>query len=89
MLDYYEISCPEIDWLLKRICSINPNLADPRNPFTCGRISGNGQNRCVYAFVPDENIPEIEKKFKEFERIFSFKAKYYKVESSDGVKIVS
>ena len=40
MRDEYEISCPEIDWILKRLSEINPNNDDSRNPFNCGRITG-------------------------------------------------
>lgn len=89
MRDYYEISCPEVDWILKRLLAINPNISDSRNPYSCGRICGKGDFRCIYAFVPDENLPELEKKLSEFERIFGVKAKYFKVSSGDGVKVVS
>lgn len=89
MRDYYEMSSPEVDWILKRILSINPNLADVRNPFSCGRICDTPSFRCMYSFVPDENIPELEKKFQEFERIFGFRVKYEKIVSRGGVEIVS
>lgn len=89
MRDYYEMSSPEVDWILKRILSISPNIADVRNPFACGRINDTASFRCVYAFVPTEDIPEMERKFTEFERIFGFKIKYATVSSSGGARIVS
>ena len=36
----YDISCPEIDWILKRVKEFEPNLDFVRNPVTCGRITG-------------------------------------------------
>ena len=89
MRDYYEISSPEVDWILKRILSISPNLSDVRNPYSCGRISETRDFCCVYSILPDGDIPEMKKKFAEFERIFGFKIRYFKICSSDGVKIVS
>ncbi len=89
MRDEYEISCPEIDWLLKRLSEINPNNDDSRNPFNCGRITGKGFGRCLYAILDDKDVPEFNNKMSEFTKIFGFKTKSYVVEPSSGVHIVS
>lgn len=88
MRDIYEISCPEIDWLLKRLHEIEPNNDDSRNPFTCGRITGKGFGRCLYAILDKKNIPEFEKKLSEYTKIFGFHASSYIVETEDGVHLV-
>ncbi len=89
MRDEYEISCPEIDWILKRLSEINPNNDDSRNPFNCGRITGKGFGRCLYAILDDKDVPEFNNKMSEFTKIFGFKTKSYVVEPSSGVHIVS
>ena len=89
MRDEYEISCPEIDWILKRLSEINPNNDDSRNPFNCGRITGKGFGRCLYAILDDKNVEEFKGKLTEFTKIFGFKASSYEVEPAAGVHIVS
>ncbi|MCR4822772.1 MAG: galactokinase [Treponema sp.] len=89
MRDEYEISCPEIDWILKRLSEINPNNDDSRNPFNCGRITGKGFGRCLYAILDEKDIPEFNSKLSEFTKIFGFKASSYIVEPAQGVHIVS
>ena len=88
MRDEYEISCPEIDWILKRLSEINPNNDDSRNPFNCGRITGKGFGRCLYAILDEKDVPEFNKKLSEFTKIFGFKASSHIVEPSQGVHIV-
>ena len=89
MRDEYEISCPEIDWLVKRLLEIEPNNDDSRNPFTCGRITGKGFGRCMYAILDEHNVPEFKKKLVEFTKIFGAHATCYEVEPARGVHIVS
>lgn len=89
MRDEYEISCPEIDWILKRLSEINPNNDDSRNPFNCGRITGKGFGRCLYAILDEKDVPEFNNKLSEFTKIFGFKSSSYVVEPSKGVRIVS
>lgn len=89
MRDEYDISCPEIDWILKRLSEINPNIEDARNPFNCGRISGKGFGRCLYAVLDEKDVPEFNKKLSEFTKIFGFKTSSYIVEPAEGVQIVS
>lgn len=89
MRDEYEISCPEIDWILKRLSEINPNNEDSRNPFNCGRITGKGFGRCLYAILDEKDVAEFNNKLSEFTKIFGFKTSSYIVEPARGVHIVS
>ncbi len=89
MRDEYEISCPEIDWILKRLSEINPNNDDSRNPFNCGRITGKGFGRCLYAILDEKDVPEFNSKMSEFTKIFGFKTSSHEVVPSKGVHIVS
>ena len=88
MRDEYDISCPEIDWILKRLSEINPNNDDSRNPFNCGRITGKGFGRCLYAILDEKDVPEFNNKLSEFTKIFGFKASSYIVEPAQGVHFV-
>jgi len=87
--DLYEISCPEIDWILKRLAEINPNLDDSRNPNTCGRITGKGFGRCVYTILNGEDVDALQTKLSEYERLFGYHPSTYEVKSASGVTIVS
>lgn len=88
MREDYELSCPEVDWILKRLSMINPNLNDMRNPNSCGRITGKGFGRCAYTILNEDDIPLFKEKLSEYERIFGFHPKTYEIEPSDGVHIV-
>lgn len=88
MRDFYDISCPEIDWILKRLVEINPKPDSNHNPVCCGRITGQGFARCLYAILDDENLPQFEEKLAEYTRIFGFKTSCFKVLPVGGVKVM-
>lgn len=88
MRDYFNTSCPEIDWILKRVSELEPNLDFVRNPVTCGRITGKGYGRCIYAFMRECDVAAFKTKIAEFEKIFGFHPVVYEVEASDGACIV-
>ncbi len=85
MRDLYTITCPEIDWILKRLVEINPTPDESFNPVCCGRITGKGFGRCIYAILDNENIPEFEKRLAEYAKIFGFHASCYTVKPARGV----
>lgn len=85
MRDLYDISCPEIDWILKRLVEINPTPDSEHNPVCCGRITGQGFGRCLYAILDGQNIPEFQKRLSEYTKIFGFRAACFEVRSEDGV----
>lgn len=88
MRDLYEISCPEIDWLLKRVNEIEPMLDMLRNPVSCGRITGKGFGRCLYAVLRESDIEKFTEKLHEFEKIFGFKTDCYIVNPVDGASLL-
>lgn len=88
MQEEFDVSCPEIDWILKRVKELEPNLDFVRNPVTCGRITGKGFGRCLYAIMRESDVENFKKKISEFEKIFGFHPDIYQVESADGVSIV-
>ncbi len=87
--ELYNLSCPETDWILKRINEIDPNLENIRNPVSCGRITGKGFGRCLYSILRDSDIEKFQQKLQEFEKIFGFHPECYRVETADGACIVS
>ncbi|MCQ2587314.1 MAG: galactokinase [Treponema sp.] len=88
MRDMYEISCPEIDWILKRVNELEPNLDLVTNPVTCGRITGKGFGRCLYAVIRESDEEEFKSKLVEFEKIFGYHPECYNVTPADGARIV-
>lgn len=87
--DYFDLSCPEIDWIIKRVNELEPNLEFIRNPVTCARLTGKGFGRCMYAFIREQDIENFKAKLAEYEHIFGFKCDCYEVSSGDGCHIVT
>lgn len=88
MRDMFNISCPEIDWILKRVSELEPNLDFVRNPVTCGRITGKGFGRCLYAIMRECDVEKFKAKLVEFEKLFGYHPDVFEVEPSDGASIV-
>ena len=88
MRDMYNISCPEIDWILKRVGELEPNLEMITNPVSCGRITGKGFGRCVYAIIRESDVEKFKAKIAEFEKIFQYHPDCYEVVPSEGACIV-
>lgn len=86
--DFYDLSCPEIDWVLKRIAEIEPNLENMREPVSCGRITGKGFGRCIYTVLRDSDVPKFMEKLSEYEHIFGFHPSCHEVHTADGARIV-
>ncbi|MDR1901091.1 MAG: galactokinase [Treponema sp.] len=77
--DLYEVSCPEIDWLVKRAQEINGVLGS--------RMTGRGFGGCTYTIIREESIPEYKKRLEDYERIFGFHPVIYEVKLSTGSRI--
>ena len=88
MRDMYEISCPEIDWILKRVSELEPNLEMLTNPVSCGRITGKGFGRCLYAIIRDSDVEKFKSKLSEFEKIFQYHPECYEVVPSEGTVVI-
>lgn len=87
MIDY-DISCPEIDWLMKRVQSLGESPDDLRNPVNCGRITGKGFARGVYSILRAEDVDKYKLCLTEYEKIFDFKPKCYEVKPAEGVRLL-
>lgn len=86
--EFFDISCPEIEWIAKRINELEPNLEHLRNPVTCGRLTGKGYGRCIYAIMRDVDYENYLQKLVEFEKIFGFHPVTFEVECADGASLV-
>ncbi|MGP1594249.1 MAG: galactokinase [Treponema sp.] len=83
--DRFEISCPELDWLVKRAMEfLEPDL----NDIICSRLTGRGFGGCTYSILRAADLTEYEEKIADYERIFGFKPLSYKVKPSSGVRLL-
>ncbi|MDC7222889.1 MAG: galactokinase family protein [Spirochaetales bacterium] len=76
--DLLEISCPELDWLVKRVQEMTP--------LSGSRMFGPGFGGCTISLIHDSNIAKYEEVLEEYERIFGFKAEYFLCRPSAGVR---
>ncbi|MDY4466605.1 MAG: galactokinase family protein [Candidatus Treponema excrementipullorum] len=83
--DLYLISCPEIDWLVKRVQDFD--MTTVRNPNGCSRITGKGFGRCTYTILKTRDVPLYKEKLTEYERIFGFHPSCYEVKPAGGVHL--
>lgn len=88
MRDMYEISCPEIDWILKRVGELEPNLDMITNQVACGRITGKGFGRCMYAIIRASDEEKFKARLNEFEKIFGYHPECYEVHPAEGAVII-
>ncbi|MCL2608734.1 MAG: galactokinase [Treponema sp.] len=79
--DLYEISCPEIDWMVKRA---------QETPGVCGaRMAGEGFGGCTYALVKGDAVDEYRNRLDDYERIFGFHPLIHEVGLASGNRILS
>jgi galactokinase len=78
--DLLEVSCPELDWLVKRSTETEGVYGS--------RLTGAGFGRCTITIIREDAVPEYEKRLEEYERIFGFKALVFACEASEGVKLL-
>ncbi len=82
--DGFEISCPELDWIVKRALE----FADPEKPdLVCARMTGRGFGGCAYAILPSEHCNTFIAKLGEYERIFDFTPLHYIVKPSGAATV--
>jgi galactokinase len=63
--DLYEISCPEIDWLVKRALEVEGCAAS--------RMIGSGFGGCTLSLMKSAAAADYRSRIEEYERIFGFK----------------
>jgi galactokinase len=78
--DLYEVSCPEIDWLVKRAQEIDGIIGS--------RMTGQGFGGCTYTILREKAIGEYKKRLEDYERIFGFHPVIYEVRPATGARIV-
>lgn len=79
--DFYEVSCPELDWLVKRAWETDGVYGS--------RMTGAGFGGCTVTLIEGKAIPVFESRIQQYERIFGFTPEIYISEPADGVKVVS
>ena len=74
-----EVSCPEIDWLVKRSSEIEGTL--------CSRLTGKGFGGCTISIMSRSAVDDYKSRLEDYERIFGFKAAVYETEVSGGIEL--
>ncbi|MDR2608526.1 MAG: galactokinase [Treponema sp.] len=78
--DLYEVSCPEIDWLVKRAQEIDGVLGS--------RMTGQGFGGCTYTIIKESAVGEYKKRLEDYERIFGFHPVIYEIKFSTGCRLL-
>ncbi len=78
--DNYEVSCPELDWLVKRSQEMDGVLGS--------RMTGGGFGGCTVSLIESQVLDNYIKRLQEYEHIFGFEPEIIICEPSDGVKIL-
>ncbi|MEE8590560.1 MAG: galactokinase [Spirochaetia bacterium] len=78
--DQYEVSCPELDWLVKRAWETEGVYGS--------RMTGAGFGGCTVTLIEEEAIPQYEARLEAYEKIFSFKPETFLCHPADGARIV-
>ena len=79
--DLYEISCPEIDWLVKRAQEIEGVAGS--------RMTGIGFGGCTYTIIRRELVDEFKRRLEDYERIFGFRPVIYEVKLATRTRVIS
>ena len=79
--DLYEVSCPEVDWLVKRAQELDGVLTS--------RMTGQGFGGCTYTFIREDVVEEYKKRLEDYERIFGFRPVIYEMKLASGCRLVS
>jgi galactokinase len=80
LADLYEISCPEIDWLVKRAQETDGVLAS--------RMTGKGFGGCTYTFLSAEAVETYKAHKDDYERIFGFHPAYTELKMGTGARVL-
>ncbi|MDR0448617.1 MAG: galactokinase, partial [Treponema sp.] len=79
--DLYEVSCPEIDWLVKRSQEIEG--------VTASRMTGLGFGGCTYTILKEKALEEFQRRLEDYERIFGFHPLIYDIRPATGARVIS
>ncbi|MDR0322091.1 MAG: galactokinase [Treponema sp.] len=78
--DLYEISCPEVDWLVKRAQEIEGSAGS--------RMTGMGFGGCTYTIIRKELVEEYKSRLEEYERIFGFRPVIFEVKLAARARVL-
>ncbi|AEF85223.1 putative galactokinase (Galactose kinase) [Treponema primitia ZAS-2] len=78
--DLYEVSCPEIDWLVKRAQEIEGVLGS--------RMTGQGFGGCTYTIITESAIDEYKRRFEDYERIFGFHPLIHPIRPAAAARVI-
>ncbi len=78
--DLYEVSCPELDWLVKRAWETEGVYGS--------RLTGAGFGGCTVTLIDEEAIPQYREHISPYERIFGFHPELYICKPSAGARIM-
>ena len=79
--DLYEVSCPEIDWMVKRAQETEGVLG--------ARMMGQGFGGCTYTIIKNEAVNGYRERLDDYERIFGFHPAIYELKIAAGSKVVA
>jgi galactokinase len=77
----YEVSCPEIDWMVKRAQETEGVLGS--------RMAGQGFGGCTYTIIRNDAIGEYRNRIDDYERIFGFRPLIYELKLATGSRLVT
>jgi galactokinase len=78
--DLYEVSCPELDWLVKRAWETEGAYGS--------RLTGAGFGGCTVTLIEEEAIPLYREHIVQYERIFGFRPEIYICKPSSGAHVL-
>jgi len=79
--DLYEVSCPEIDWLVKRAQEIEGVIAS--------RMTGSGFGGGTYTILKENVLDQYCKRLEDYERIFGFHPLVYDFKPAASVRLIA
>jgi len=79
--DLYEVSCPEIDWWVKRSQEIPGILGS--------RMTGMGFGGCTYTILRESAREEYNRRLEDYERIFGFHPLVHEIRPAAGARVIS
>jgi galactokinase len=77
--DLFEVSCPELDWLVKRAWETDGVYGS--------RMTGLGFGGCTITLIEERAVNEYLERLEEYERIFGFQATAFLVQPSGGARV--
>ena len=78
--DLYEVSCPELDWLVKRAWETEGVYGS--------RLTGAGFGGCTITLIDETAIPRYREHILQYERIFGFRPEVYACRPAGGARIL-